>query len=268
MTTTTSWTETAYDWIQRSKRTRALEEIPKDPSAAAWSFLRGNTGISFLDAALRRQLPDRCPVMDLRGDGKTWTIVSLAARFVAATRISQFATTQHNNDDPQPQVILLDSTLDVTVEKLAYCVRGTLLRQLESESVCDLFEEDMNDCLSRIHIATHTNDWVPLLETIRQQLAPFSSDHPTLILWDGFLQWDDDSEASRMEIIRQMARLIDECSVVVVLTTMSHRTFDWDRFVTHRIRLQKNESTSGHEYVATVQGAQIPFSITLSGILS
>ena len=221
-----SWTETAYDWYQRSRQNCALEEVPKDPATAAWAFVRplsssGGTGISFLDSALRRQLPGALPVIDLRGDyGKTWTVISLAARFVVATRLSKFATTTAVEEPVlQPKVVLLDSSLDITTEKLAYTVRSTLLRQLDSSnssSAQETFQQDMEDCLGRIHIAACADvaDWVPILESIRQELAPSCSDHPTLLLWDGFLQNDHDSEAARMEIIRQVARILEECSVL------------------------------------------------------
>ena len=100
-----SWTESAYEWQQRSRRKRALDEIPHDPSSAAWAFVRpcsssatttvaaGTTGVSFLDATLRRRTPvDNLPVIDLRGDGcgKTWTIMTLASHFAVETRPSQF----------------------------------------------------------------------------------------------------------------------------------------------------------------------------------
>jgi len=254
----------------------------------------GGTGISFVDAALRRQLPDTLPIVEIRGDyGKTWTLVSLAARFVAATRPSQFpATTMAAPDEniAVPQVIVIDSTWDITPAKLAYTVRSTLLRQMASSLSTTADEEslllrDMQDCLSRIHVATasHTSEWVPILELIRQELAPTASDHPTLVLWDGFLLDGGSNnninnsnnslnhEAGRMEIIRQLARLVEECSVVLVTTTSSNRkSFEWEKYITHRIKLQRNISArnEGHEYIATVQGAQIPFSITLSGILS
>jgi len=304
------WTETAYDWWQRSKRARAVSSAapPKDPASAAWAFCRPTssrgTGIAFVDAALRRTsaapVTSSLPVVDVRGGsavGKTWTILSLAARFAVATRPSQFDTSTIMFDDENdmsngcsvlPQVIILDSTYDVTTCKLSYAVRSTLLRKMSSSTQDDstaatqqrntddlatAFERDMKDCLSRIHFGTADDlaGWVPLLECLRHQLTATSSDHPTLLLWDGFLSEPNPTEAARMEVIRQLERLLLECSVLLITTTGSHqyRPREYERFVTHRIRLDRNEtSSSNHEYLATVHGAQIPFSISMAGILS
>jgi len=266
----TSWTENAYEWLQRSRRKLAIAEIPRDPSSAAWAFMRKDgTGIAFVDAALRRQT-DQLPVIDVRGDiGKTWTILSLASRFVFATRPSQF---QKTLDDtiPLPQVIILDSTYDVTAPKLAYTIRSNLLRKMESSDE-QAFQEDMESCLRRIHVASadDTGGWVPILESIRCKLAPFSSEHPTLVLWDGFLS-DSHDEASRMEVIRQLDRLVQDCSIMLLTTSSGNRKQEWDKFVTHRIKLERNQSasTDGHEFLATVHGSRIPFSLSLAGVLS
>jgi hypothetical protein len=266
--------------MQRSRRRRAAAATPQDPASAAWAFVRptsaaGGTGIAFLDAALRRR-PSRAdnalPVVEIRGDvGKTWTLVSLAARFVVATRPSQFAERDESSSwtTALPQVVVLDSKYDVTTSKLAYAVRSTLLRRL-SNSSREVFERDMEDCLGRIHVATADDigGWVPLLEALRCSLTPLESDTPTLVLWDGFLSEPGQTEASRMEVVRQLDRLVEECSVLVVTTGQTAQP-SWERFVTHRIRLERNLSTdSGHEFLATVHGARIPFSISLSGVLS
>lgn len=271
-------TETAYDWFQRSKRKRAQDEIPKDPSSAAWSFLRSGSGISFMDAAFRRHVSDTLPVIHITGDvAKTWTIMSLAARFVIKTRASQFSSSSVNSADfVHPQVIVLDSNHEVTGPKLAHVVRSTLLGQIDtSMASCEEelhFEKELKGCLERIHVASscHSTDWVPILESLRHQLAPLASDHPTLILWDGFLQQDDNDDAARMEIVRQLSRLLEQCSIVLVTASSVNRNFEWDRFITQRVRLQRNSGTGsgGHGYIATVQASHIPFSISSSGILS
>ncbi|GAX22832.1 hypothetical protein FisN_24Lh116 [Fistulifera solaris] len=267
----TSWTETAYDWFQRSKRKRAQDEIPKDPSSAAWSFFRSGSGISFMDAAFRRHTTDTLPVIHLMGDvAKTWTLLSLAARFVVQTRPSQFTFTT-TSADILPQVLWLDSHQEVIASQLAHVVRSTLLRHMNT-AMADVNDErqlahDLQDCCERIHVArVATDDWVPLLECWRHQLAVSASDYPTLILWDGFLEHDDD--VARTEIVRQLSRLLEQCSVVLVTASSSQRNFEWDRFITQRVRLQRNAVTGGHEYLATVQALQIPFSISASGILS
>lgn len=176
-------TETALDWFNRSQRRRVAAEIPTDPSSAAWNFLRnGSSGIAPIDAALRTPSAHTdLPVVVLEGSvGKTWTLLSLAARFVVATRSSRFASSSsssvpmteeqsflplNNNHNNHPQVIYLDSTFDMTIPKLSYVVRSTLLRQPGiNEQNLDL---DLESCLSRIHLSTvdEFNDaWVPILE--------------------------------------------------------------------------------------------------------
>lgn len=356
-------TETAHEWFLRSQRARAAHHTapPKDPSAAAWAFCRppsssssstshyqgGGTGISFVDAALRRdthslvqqhhQQQQSLPVVDLRGasdTGKTWTVLSLAARFAVATRPSQFASHQQQawsnilgqGDDSLfqpppllPQVLVLDSQYNVTLPKLVYAVRSMLLRRMSSDSAGGTtmtqlqqehdeeelqdkevqFQGDMEDCLRRIQIVHSSqgdslSGFVPILEMMRHQLAQTAADHPTLILWDGFLSEPDSAnEGARMEVIRQLERLLLDCSVLLITTTTtaahdaqhartsSHRR-EWERFITQRIRLDRNSTTTSttggqssstisnnsHEYLATVHGAQIPFSISMAGILS
>ena len=105
------------------------------------------------------------------------------------------------------------------------------------------FEEDLNDCLSRIHIVQMEDDgstgWVPFLEALkhrlqqrRQQqqqqqqynedddinniststsLSPFTNKTPTLLLWDGFLaDIQEGDEANTREILQQMTRLLQQ----------------------------------------------------------
>jgi hypothetical protein len=171
-------TETALDWFNRSQRKRAAAETPTDPSSAAWAFLRGTSGITPLDTVWRTPSANSSlPVVVLEGQiGKTWTLLSLAARFVVATRNSSFASSDeessppsslysNNSDNQQPQAILLDSNFDMTLPKLAYIVRSTLLR--ESQVNEHNLDQELEECLSRIHFATvdEINDaWVPILE--------------------------------------------------------------------------------------------------------
>ena len=184
-------TETALDWFNRSQRRRIAAEIPTDPSSAAWNFLRnGSSGIAPIDAAWRIPSANTdLPVVVLEGSvGKTWTLLSLAARFVVATRSSRFASSSsvttteeqsflplNNNHNNQPQVIFLDSTFDMTIPKLSYIVRSTLLRwglnQGEITRQPGINDQnldlDLESCLSRIHLSTvdEFNDaWVPILE--------------------------------------------------------------------------------------------------------
>ena len=82
------------------------------------------------------------------------------------------------------------------------------------------------------------------------------------MLWDGFLcEPEARHEAMRMEVIRQIERLLLECSVLWITTASNERfRWDWDRFVTHRIRLEDG--------LATVCGSQIPYQVSMAGILS
>lgn len=165
-----------------------------DPSMAAWRFLRfGKSGIAPIDAAWKRSrdgtsaskkhgrgrpspplfLP---PVTVLEGPkdvGKTWMLLTLAARFVVATRASRFkdfdngdegkrngieamnkiqkedpnsgrdndgdndegdSSSSRNNDD-RPKVLLLDSTYDFSVSQLVNVVRLTLARERQRQRV-------------------------------------------------------------------------------------------------------------------------------------
>lgn len=291
------------------------------------------------------------------GTGKTRTLLSLAARFVVSTRPSLFtasqekahSTIEHNENVPQPtitttttttettpqsepplpRVILLDSTMDVTPLKLAYAVSSLLLREQQCDehtaSSSAALEQDIQDCLSRIHIA-HTDSssdisgWVPVLESLRCELlleqrarnnnnttiGEDDDDHhqpqeescfPTLLLWDGFLSETSDA-GSRMEVTRQLARLLKDCPVGLIYTTSStswshhfnvrslevqerdpgqHGTLPANRGycnsvgpIAQTVRLQRDESEGRrHDFVAIVSPGnnQIVYSLSAAGVL-
>jgi hypothetical protein len=148
-------------------------------------------------------------------------------------------------------------------------------------------DTDIQECLSRIHIVqvNTPSEWVPILECIRHALHSRNNHHSsnnnntnpssknnsnqndddafTLILWDGFLHGIPGSDPTRMEIVRQIERLLEStCSVssssspmVWVSTTSSTTTTtnsttdsvqpppalprQYEQFITHRIRLEK-----------------------------
>ncbi len=274
-TTPSPWTETAHDWWSRSQQAKRLQQQtiksdPKTPVEGAWNFVRGNSHLAFVDTVLQRvHSHQSLPVLEVRSPqahGKTWTLLSLAARFVSATCPSKFretfdASTTLSTDDPSaqlPQVILLDSSYDFSIPQLTHVVRSTLLRRLDDT---DDFETIVQECLSRIHIARTSSlaGWVPLLETLRHDVQQL--DGPTLVLWDGVLS-EHGSEGGRHEVVRQLERFLTDCSVLLVLTTKWRRQQKYvERLVTHRIVLEEN--------VAILpQGAQIPFQISLAGIVS
>ncbi len=157
-----------------------------DPTTAAWRFLRfGKSGIAPIDAAWKSSRDGRLesgrdqtrsmflpPVTVLEGPkdvGKTWMLLTLAARFVVATRASRFKKYGESDDDEeretnstnkrrrldpnrnsnndetdedgssngrkadQPKVLLLDSTYDFSLAQLTNVVRLTLLRERQRD---------------------------------------------------------------------------------------------------------------------------------------
>ena len=340
-TTVNKKEETALEWYQRCQRQLAAEQIPTDPLSAARVFISGKTGLSPIDMAWK--LPSTSSnsasssssssVLILEGSiGKTMMVLSLAARFVVSTRPSQFSSNDAAADtseelqrstsslslptpastSPLPQVIILDSSLDMTPRKLLHVVRSTLLRHQaivsstntasskSSPPLEEQLENDIVNCLERIHIATVDDDglgWLPVLEALRFQLKQqqqqagatngtqqrqsqkTSSAPTTLILWDGY----NDHHNQSSEITKQISRLLEECSNVAMVfttttTTNSHKPmkFDWinnpksssssspSRTV-HRIHLHQR---SGKDCYAIVNGNKRSFSISAGGILS
>ncbi|CAJ1942332.1 unnamed protein product [Cylindrotheca closterium] len=347
-------TETALDWYRRSQRQRAAAQIPTDPSSAASAFVRGASGFAPLDAAWRTPSSSSSlssfhpatqhvqhsanhgyvhnyPVVILEGSiGKTWSLLSLAARFVVVTRASRFDKNDANEDvnedvnedqvmeeaetptsptstktsnnnskssssssSQQPQVILLDSNWDLTISKLAYMVRSTLLREPSFHAVTEeTLEGHVEGCLRRIHLATvdEVQDaWVPILECLRCKLkddtTTTNQQHPTLLLWDGFYtnnnnnNNDDDDASKQPEIRRQVLRLLHDCSITMVATGRgSSHHLDWLRDNhkrdLHRVQLEKQHpqkmggSSNKEDCYAIVNGTKMPFSISLGGVLS
>jgi hypothetical protein len=285
--------ETALEWFDRCELLRRQErqipdEPPASPKAAAWAFFRGSTSIHggtgnpFVDEALQRQLQwKQLPLLEIkdrRGSsrtGKTHSLVSLAAKFVVSTRASLFPHAAASNaprmlaqavHKPQlPQVIMLDSQLDITFLRLAHAVSSQLMLHpaLPSEdpgaSTNDNdnamatttinhqlieTERDMEDCLSRIHIARVDDDreWIPILEALRHELGKPNDhngniswdilvggdeeredDFPTLLLWDGFLGNTGLNRGLEKEISRQLALLLQECCIGFICTTTESR---------------------------------------------
>ena len=270
-----TWSETAYDWMLRFQQMQAHSSMPHDPSSAAWSFIRpserSGTGIAFVDAALAKSNVSALPVVEIRGShrtGKTWTLITLAARFVAETRLSRFQSEENIDIEALPQVVILDCNQDAIAPRLLRAVRSVLLRQLQKD---DGLEKAIISCMSRIHYVCSEDmaGWVPTLESLRSGLSSVSSDHPTLILWDGFLNYTSEA-AERMEVIRQLTRLMRDCTILLVTTALPSRRFAvWDKHVTHRITLEQVNPIpeGGHDFVATVQNNQIPYTITSGGIL-
>jgi ABC-type ATPase with predicted acetyltransferase domain len=270
-----SWSESAYEWLLRSQQIQARSSVPHDPSSAAWSFARpserNGTGIAFVDAALTKHGGSALPVVEIRGShrtGKTCTLVTLAARFVTETRPSRYRSEQDIDIEKLPQVVILDSNQDAVASRLLCAVRSVLFRQSPEDHG---LEQEMTSCMSRIHYVFSEDmaGWVPTLESLRSRLASASSDHPTLLLWDGFLS-DVGEPSERVEVIRQLTRLMRDCTALLVTTTLPTRRFaTWDKHVSQRITLEQVNpiSEGGHDFCATVQNNQIPYTISSGGIL-
>jgi hypothetical protein len=226
---------------------------------------------------------------------------------------------------PTPQVILFDSNYGVYVVKLARVVRTLLLQEYQSKAeddkecmtqddppdwcsaISDQLEYDLNECLSRFHIVTSDDlaGWVPILESIREHMErTLHTSGPTLLLWDGFLSEPLllQTDAIKREVVRQLERLLTECSRCLAMTVVSTTTTpsatsegaaaqqhtrgltDWEKLVTRRIYLRRivrrgSATTCSpadephHEqetHVATILGSTqqttIPFSISEAGL--
>ena len=273
---TSSWNETALDWLRRCQQVDADAAVPSDPTSAAWAFVRAKksfgTGISFMDAVLSKNT-ENLSIVELRGDdgvGKTWTLISLAARFVVSTRASKFQST--SND--LPQVIFMDSVQSLKMRHISSAVRTELLRDLDDDKANDQgsFQGEVDSALRRVVLVfgEGATSWVPILESLRHLLAgkPF----PTLILWDGFLT-DVHAIKGRMEVIRQVNRLSKDTVVQLITTGISNRFFPaWDKCIDHRVRLQqlKADTLDQNQFMATTRqpAGQFTYTITGGGILT
>lgn len=274
-----SWSESALDWLIRSQQIQARSSVPVDPSSAAWAFVRpsekNGTGTAFVDAALTKNVHGSIPIVEIRGGhrtGKTATLITLAARFVAETRPSRFRSEGETRETGElPQVVIFDSNVDMMASRLLCAVRSALLRQSPDALSEDILEKETILCMSRIHIVSSEDmsGWVPALESLRSRLSLVASDHPTLVLWDGFMGGPSEV-AERMEAIRQLTRLARDCTMLLITTTLPSRKFAlWDKHVTQRITLEQASGvTEGvHAFVATVQNSRVQYSITAGGVL-
>jgi hypothetical protein len=166
-------------------------------------------------------------------------------------------------------------------------------KQHNDETMTSSLEQEIQACLSRIQMV-HVDDmteWVPVLESLcwdlsqaqrhepssQQQPVQRRSEHsnssmiptvpatatPTLLLWDGFLSEPTrDVAGSRMEVIRQLTRLLQECPNVGLMYTRTseqhnhhnHPGMSLLRSLEAQVVRLDREETDGrhHEFVATV----------------
>ncbi len=224
--------ETALEWFDRCqkhgnsgsrKRRRREDSIcpnrneeesieppgADDPSTAAWRFLRfGKSGIAPIDEAWGRSgvggrskstrgqfLPPVTIVEGPKDVGKTWMLLTLAARFVVATRASRFTNDcsisdkeskrqrrsgdnagldidtddassrkEDNKDRSRPKVLLLDSTYDFSVPQLVNVVHSTLVRERQKEKQFALGRNNQRGPQAQGGKESHTNDEISDLE--------------------------------------------------------------------------------------------------------
>jgi hypothetical protein len=230
-------TETLFElWERLNEKSCASNDAHKDRPNATTNGPQefcssnqtfGTTGISFIDAALSlcdddaimqsststkgvNRQKSKPMVIDIIGDtgtGKTATIVTLAARYLFATRRCQLPNDTVTNDAAtkrqqienssiqmddesmsQPQVILFDINRNVTnCAKRVYDILASMLREEHLEmnqdkenhgsSVHDdngmLLHTEVMECLQRLHVARVDDfpQWVLLLETLRQEMT-------------------------------------------------------------------------------------------------
>jgi hypothetical protein len=155
-------------------------------------------------------------------------------------------------------------------------VRTALLRTPEDMPE-ETLQKEIATCLGRIHVvmAEDVIGWVATLEALRCKLSKVS-EHPTLVLWDGFLSdIRSDDNAGRTEITRQVSRLLKDCKMLLITTSIPRKYGPWDKFVAQRIRLERLDSSPSaapskgqhHDFVATFEDVRIPFSIARGSIL-
>ena len=343
--TTTTTTETLYDLWERSRQPPPPHDQHWHPAVTEslpWSN-SSTTGISFLDAALSwgrsddsispsssSRMPTTTTILDITGDagtGKTSTLLTYAARFLAQTRRRRVCPPSDSESTirPSPMVILFDNHRNVihparsVYDKLYAMIQQQQEEELSSKTtemnrhdkenhsdnnmtMVVVVDDDKNvdtfvhgevmECLQRLHIARveDFSQWVLLLETLRHELfcspvSPTTTSPPPaatiLLLWDDFL--DDDvmltvskfsttrrrselaAVAMRMDVIRQLERLLDSGGPMVTLVTTTTTTTtgttthhnnhnhnnkkrtigpEWNRCVTHSIHLERTVASS------------------------
>jgi hypothetical protein len=249
------WIETALDWWERCHASKRI--VPTDPQTAAQAFLRGDvpTGIGFVDEALLVQNKfgttkqsthgrREAPILELlmattstmtpctRSTGSsgaaTWTLISLAARFVVATRPSRFfpspllsepsssqgsptaattwttSSTTTSTKEQLPKVILLDPFHSIAMNDLVSAIRSTwLLQQPQLEDTSEANTQVVvEECLSRIHVlfpAPDTLSTVAVLEALQCRFVSGGSigdensinDRNRIIEHNNLLLWDN-----------------------------------------------------------------------------
>jgi hypothetical protein len=301
------WIETAWNWFQRSQKSKII--IPKDPTTAAQAFMKGHvsTGIPFIDRALQTSTnTSQAPFLELLGpvynhtnktnknktttmtiDTSTcscspasWTLISLAARFVVATRPSKYQTwtTTHtvtwnvveedggddDHDDDEyhhqqprrqqqqsslplaPNVILIDSFHSIDIHDLVSAVRGLLLLDSVEDESLDM---ELEDCLARIHIL-FLSDTIPIvagLEALRCKFLPSQQQQQ---------QQNDDNDANGNTAMVAAAAVVANVPNLLLwdnfLTTIPDKT-EKREIIRQLLRLWR-DTTNTMVVVSTIRG--------------
>jgi len=269
------WSETAFNWLERSqRRSGSINEEPTDPTIAAWSFVRNKTGISFVDEAIkaircysRVVEENRPPFLELIGKTGATTLVltSLAARFVVSTRWSKFVSTLPQPHS-QPQVVLLDSLYTFSMPLLVRTIRSALVLEMTHVQDTAVIDLEVEDCLKRIHLVFVTDVTVAVagLEALRIKLKSMDL-IPNLLLWDEFLTTIPDT-ASKVEVTRQLTRLWYGTNTFVMVAS-PRRNSTLEKHITCQIIFEPKDHET-HIYVAKVCGIKFIVTIGTAGILS
>lgn len=268
------WGENAFDWLLRSRQQSCEEAAPKSSTDAAIAFCRPKrrgTGIHFVDVVLEHSMEKTLPVIGLygaSGTGKTWTLLTMAANFVASTRQSLFTQATEKST---PTVIIIDCTGRFFLPNLICAVRSALLRDNITDP--DELSAEVATCIERIRVVLPEDacGLVPVLESIRCRLGDMT-EFPTLLLWDGFLV-DTMKPIARTEVIRQVSRLLKNSNVLLVTTSDECRRMGLgDKVITNRIQLEICTASQDHSgFVATVATGsrqRMPYNLTWGGVLT
>lgn len=268
--------ETALDWFRRVQISSRGEHA-NDSTVAAWSFARGNTGISFVDEAIKvSQHPTKNSIsenqaafLEITGNRESRSLVltSLAAHFVVTTRSSKFrsAPSQTGVESP-PQVILIDSLHSFSIPRLVSMVRSKLLLEMphiQNEAVID---QEVEECLKRVHFVflTDFTNTIASLEAIRIKLRRMDLT-VNIVLWDGFLSVFAD-KTSKIEVIRQLVRLWHGTTTLIIVAS-HQKTLMLDKYATCQISFWRKDSES-LLYLANVSGKEFAVKVGKAGILS
>jgi Cdc6-like AAA superfamily ATPase len=212
--------ETAWDWWERSSSPHH-----RGPPPPEWT-----TGVAFWDAS-------RHPAIEVwgqKGTGKTTTLRTIAAHAVVqsmARRVLYFDSSGDGCND--------------VVRRWATLLQSLLWRECAVSSEGGTWEAKLLECLQRIHICVKENEgWLPILETLPQQLSSLKDEDDPPILW----LWDDWDRLSPREV-RQVQRVLAAAPQITFVATATKKTSHL--LLRQSVHLERLGAAT--EYRATVQ---------------